>query len=132
MGNIRIRSMVWIGVRRRFVWQYSLYPNQPAGNSFPVDIGSNLHHGEATVSVGPHRRFHERQRQAACTWEVDIFDFPIKVVLPQSKQQDEVDACKEEANDMCICEIHGGHASAGKRMYCTHVDSSSLSEPWTR
>ena len=79
-----------------------LYPNQPAGESCPVDARNNLHDGEATMSVGPHRRLHERRRGPARTREIGIFKSPFQVVLPHSEQYDEQDACKEETNDICV------------------------------
>ena len=73
-GQVQIRLVV------------QLYPNQPAGESCPVDTRNNLHHGEATMGVSPHRRFHEWRRRPARTWEIGIFKPTFQVVLPQSKQ----------------------------------------------
>ena len=79
-----------------------LYPNQPAGEGCPVNARYYLHHGEATVSVGPHRQLHERGRRPARTWKSTILESPFQVVLPQSKQDDKDDAKDEKADDICV------------------------------
>ena len=63
------------------------HPNQPTGESCPIDTCNNVHHGEATESVGPHRRFHERRRGPARTWEIGISEIRSKYCSFAIKKQ---------------------------------------------